>query len=80
MALLAINANVLFAVADVFGNGFAGIQLPPDLIEVADFNIGAQFDRAFIRFYLAEQNFQIKPIRSPRMILILKLSISCSLP
>ena len=58
MAFLAIDANVLFAITNVLGNGFAGIQLPPDLIEVADFNIGAQFDGAFIGLCLAEQDFQ----------------------
>src|SRR5690606_38629907 len=56
VAILAVDADVVAAVADHFDNGAVGVELPAQLVEVADLEVRAELHRAGIRNDLAEHD------------------------
>ena len=58
MAVLAIDFDIVCAVADDAGHGFFRVQVAPGLIEVTDLQVGPQFHRSLLRRQFAEKDFQ----------------------
>ena len=58
MSVLAIEFDIGSALADVVGDRFVEIKCLAQLIEVSDFEVGAVFQRAGLRFQITEQQSQ----------------------
>ena len=54
MTVFAVNGNKFTTTADIIDEIFLGVELISELVKIGDFELGAEFYRAFLRCQFAQ--------------------------